>query len=272
MQSCCINLKYLTFIILLSLTWWVPGTYSNITSKGTPLFLNAVNGVPFAAFTSPLYNSPGPPTFTRPFTPDQGIVQIRWGLPAYPDQSLETSAYILRDHPLVGTTPVTLGEEFTVATIHHYNRPINGSFITSFTMQLTVDLTVFGFSLPPLVFDNLEVLHAETLNPLADIATWNSPQIDREFSHGGINYTFSLIGIPATYDPDCLGQCFITLEGTDNEAPVVAVITSTPIPEPSTYLMLSSMIGIIMLYRHIASKKAKAKVKVSMRQNDKKTG
>ncbi len=257
MPSYCINLKYLALIVFLSFSWIAHDTHAAISSTGTPVFEGATGGFPFSGYKSTDYDNPGP-GMPRPFSVTDQIVQIKWGVPFNDDFPFQ-SAYILYNET---TNPVILNQLFTIATLEHVNKPIVGRFITEFDIQITANLNVNGTDVGPINFSDLLVKHEETLNPNPDIATWESnPQL-HHFSVSGVDYTLTITGINPNYDPDCPGRCFITAENTSNFAPIQAILTTTPVPEPSTYLLLSSMVGLVILSRHFRSKKQASKVKV----------
>lgn len=258
MRFNCINLKYLALYVVLSLSWIAHNTHAAISASGTPSFESATGGFYFSAYKNTNYNSPGIGIPNRNYALGQGIVQIQWGLPFDEDGK---SAYILRNET---TTNIQLNELFTIAYLEHVNKRIVGtSFLNQFTMYLTANLNVNGTDVGPIDFSNILVSHDETLNPRVDIAAWESLPLIHQFSVSGINYTLTVFGINPLFDTACPGRCFYTPETEITIAPIQATLTATPIPEPSTYLILSSMVGLIIIAARYKSRQKNFKLNES---------
>jgi hypothetical protein len=275
MQYNRIHLKYIAFFIVLSLSWITHDTYADITSSGSSIFTNA-NSSSLRAYKSNDYGpiSGGPPPageilHAPPYTIADAAQQIQWGTP-FDDETpncgggipgICVSAYTFEDKLNVPVTPN--GTQFEVTDVTHFNRRIVGSLITFFDMDLFITLNIDGTDIliPDSVFSGITVDHAETPNPNSDIATWDSLPIVHLFTHGGIDYELTVLGFDPEFDPFCPGRCFITFEGTNRTAPIMAVLTaSVPIPEPSTYLLLGSMVGFVIFLRYRKAKNSVSKV------------
>lgn len=151
---------------------------------------------------------------------------------------------------------VVLGTPFNLGTFTHINKliPINTA-ITSATLTTSLKLKIDGTT-QNLSF-NFNFLHNETPNlssvcpPLGlcdDIVTLTNNSLStHEFIVNGVTYEFKLLGF---FINNQLFTSFHTKEKMSNSAILKAEIIKKeiPVPEPATYLILSSvLLGCVYL-------------------------
>ncbi len=175
---------------------------------------------------------------------------ISWGF-----TSGQKSGYVFQPSPVsfsvVPDTPFDLG------TFTHNNFPIYSSGILGAT--LTTD---FGFSIdgsPVSASMVYNFLHNETPNVGGGnccddiVVAVNNNLFSETFLVGGVEYQLNITGFKLG-DGSVLTS-FHTEEGKSNTATLVAEVNrAVPVPEPSTYLLLSSMLLFALYYRQRSRK------------------
>ena len=147
---------------------------------------------------------------------------------------------------------ITLGNPFSLGTFTHMNQliPLNTA-ISAATLTTSLSLNIDGTPINQ-VF-NFNFLHNETPNIINtcpagsasicdDVVTLtNNSLITKDFIVKGKTYQFTLLGFQ--YNNQLL-QSFLTKEKFNNSAILKAVITlkDVPVPEPSTYLIMGSVL------------------------------
>lgn len=239
----------------------------DITSFGSSVFTGAEG----AATTTHAYKSSDylmhrtpydEVTNGSPWDPSEGVMQLQWGYSPSEEFFVPISAYSLENYE----TDVVLGEVFTVSALTHYNQKIIGDNIEMFYIQVSIILSIDGVTLPAFVYDELRVRHLETLNPADDVVQWLNLQETRVFFYGDAKYELTMHGFDIPKEPIPLCQiatrCFTTPE-SDNPfdpsytmAPVLASLNATLlIPEPSTYLLMGSLVGLVIALKVIRSRR-----------------
>jgi len=171
----------------------------------------------------------------------EGTSEIRWGNPVYYDKK---SGYDFDAE----STPfsVDCDQAFELGEFTHHNYPITGTALDTVDLKTTVDLTIDGVAVSGLNFTyNFD--HTETPNssdPIASrdiVVIENNSMMSDVFTINDVEYTIYLSGFLIGGE---LVDTFYTWEKCKNTAKLFAMIT-TPgcvIPEPSTYLLLGSML------------------------------
>jgi len=191
-----------------------------------------------------------------------GTNEIRWGIPTEFDQS----GYRF-DGNAPPFFPVNVDVPFTLGQFTHFNEPIFGDSITGTDLNAVVDLTIDGVQLQGLQF-NYSFLHDETPNIPGSCAAGsvsvcddiveivNNFPISDVFEIDGEEFTIEVLGFEMNGD---FFEDFMTEEGETNIADLRAIITKADveIPEPSTYLMMGTFLGLSMLLLAYRKKTAK---------------
>lgn len=151
------------------------------------------------------------------------------------------------------SSAINLNTLFSLGTFTHMNQiiPLNTA-ITAATLKTNIKLNIEGTLISETF--NFNFLHNETPNiintcPVGsvsicdDIVTLtNNSLITKEYTINGSNYTLKVLGFQYNNQ---LMQSFYTKEKLDNSASLMAVLTKSEVvvPEPSTYLMLGSVLA-----------------------------
>jgi len=187
--------------------------------------------------------------------------QINWG--GSNQTTAQKSGYNFTPSPnLYNVDP---GSDFVLGTFTHINK-----VITSSSDAITKAVLTFTLSIPN-VISNLTISyvfnHDETPNvhcsgtSCDDIVTLASnPVVTKDFMLDGQLYTLTIKGFEI--NGQTLTQ-FLTQENKNNSASLIAEITADGIttvtaPEPATYLILGSTLGLIMLFKRHQLKIKKA--------------
>jgi hypothetical protein len=157
-----------------------------------------------------------------------GLSTARWGT----SQGSGQSGYDF----LSRTTPFSVLSDsgpFSLGTFTHVNFPITGTSLD------TIDLNI---SLGSIVSINaaFDIDHNETPNTNPDprdIVTITNPIVNEEFDFLGDSYFFNLLGFSQD-GGNTIATQFFTVEGARNIAGLYGTITSNPVPEPATILLL----------------------------------
>lgn len=176
-----------------------------------------------------------------------GTSEIRWGI-----TNGQQSGYIFQPAPVV--FPVTVDTPFSLGTFTHNNFPIRSSGITGATLTTDFTFLIEGNVVQAsMVYD---FLHNETPNNgpgncCNDIVTAvNNTVFSDTFVINGSEYQLFIEGFQVG-NGDVL-DFFSTVEGQSNSANLVAEVKlapEVPIPEPSTYLLLASMLALALFAR-----------------------
>ncbi|MDP1836759.1 MAG: THxN family PEP-CTERM protein [Chlamydiales bacterium] len=149
---------------------------------------------------------------------------------------------------------VLIDTPFTLGTFKHFNKPIpSGSAIQSAQLDTTINMNINGTAINGLNFA-YDFLHTETPNmpgscpagsgSVCDdiVKALNNVAQSSTFLIGGDLYTIKVIGFEVNGQPF---TDFLTLEDQTNSAKLKAIVTKyTPVPEPGTYLILGSALGM----------------------------
>lgn len=175
---------------------------------------------------------------------------ISWGV-----TNGQKSGYIFQPSPV--SFPVTPDTQFDLGTFTHNNFPISSGGITGAT--LTTDFMFSIDSTPVSASMVYNFLHDETPNTGGGgccddiVVAVNNNVFSDTFLIGGVEYQLNITGFKLD-DGTVLSE-FNTKEGQSNSATLVAEINrSVPVPEPSTYLLLSSMLVLAMIVRKRSKK------------------
>lgn len=167
-----------------------------------------------------------------------GTNQLRWG----GTTTQFRSGYGFVPTPVI--FPIQLGQAFDVGTFTHMNRVIPvGAGITAVTFNGSINLNINGIQVNGLGF-TYNFLHDETVNVASDLITIpNNGAIADVFTAGGNSYVLTILGFKQNGN---LISSLTTPENQNNTAILQAILTQTPVhaPEPSTYLLLSSVLSI----------------------------
>jgi hypothetical protein len=165
---------------------------------------------------------------------------IRWGTPA---SSAGQSGYDWLDRG----TPfnVNTGTIFSLGTFTHINQPITGTFLTS----VELDFHVGNFQSPATLGATFLFSHEETPNttpcaylsttPCADRVTISNAFFNTPITYNGSPYYFTLLGF-SDDGGNTIDVSYVTQEGQRNPAGLYAVITTQPVPEPTSLVLLGS--------------------------------
>lgn len=171
-----------------------------------------------------------------------GTNQILWGKPAKKYQS----GYRFDGRsPLPAVIPVD-SSPFQVGTFTHMNYPIaSGTSITQATLDLSLDLTIDGVNFDDILF-SVVFDHNETPNvggPPAsdDIVTIADTGGAVLLNANGQDYILEILGFQIGGQ---IVDTFMTQENMTNKAHLVGAIhTKAAVPEPSTYLLMGSLLA-----------------------------
>lgn len=184
-----------------------------------------------------------------------GTNQINWGA-----ASGQNSGYLF-----VGSAPpifsVSPNTAFDLGQFTHFNFPIpSGSGITGARLTTTVNLSINGSAIPAMTFA-YDFLHNETPNvapcQAGSVSTCddivqitNNQEFSSIFNVGGQDYTIKITGFDVN---GSLFDQFMTQENKTNEATLKAIVTvpDVAVPEPSTYLLMGSLLGVTLFCRRL---------------------
>ncbi len=174
-----------------------------------------------------------------------GTNQLSWGI-----TNGQQSGYLFAPTSVMFPVDITLGQEFDLATFTHNNFVIGlGTSIKQATLSTNLNFLIDGEQVD--VLREYTFLHNETTNTSPgccdDIVTAvNNTPFTETFVVGDFEYTFDIKGFRVNGQ---LMSQFVTEENKANESILVAEINRVPIPEPTTYLLLGSMLALVLLVR-----------------------
>lgn len=173
-----------------------------------------------------------------------GTSSISWGF-----TNGTQSGYIFEPTPVA--FPIEFGTPFELGTFTHNNFPIAlRSGISGATLDTSFDFIINGT--PVSSSTSFDFLHNETFNSSPgccdDIVTAvnNIPSMNNFFVNGR-EYQLDILGFRV--DGGDLLDYFQTKERQSNVAKLFAQVNEVPIPEPSTYLLLSSFLLVALIAR-----------------------
>lgn len=190
-----------------------------------------------------------------------GTNQINWG--GSSQTTAQKSGYNFTPSP--NLFDIQPGTDFVLGTFTHINKVIPSSRDAITQAVLSVTLSI------PNVINNLTLSylfhHNETPNLAGhcpagsvsvcdDIVTATSnPVVTKDFTLNGQLYTLTIKGFEVN------GQTFtqfLTQENMNNTALLIADLTLVNVPEPATYLVLGSTLGLVLFLkkRQLKTKKA----------------
>lgn len=134
------------------------------------------------------------------------------------------------------------GTKFALGTFTHQNYPITGTTLSHIDLDMTLDITGFGYLATTFGFSHDETsnIYFPQENPgNNDLVTLTNPILNAHFIYGGYDYYFNLLGF-STDGGNTIKTFYSTVEGCRNTATLYGQITETPIatPEPLTLLLL----------------------------------
>lgn len=127
--------------------------------------------------------------------------------------------------------PYNPGDEFTLGTFTHFNRPITGNSITGATLNLTIKYHIDALPTSTLT-SSFVFTHNETPNPAPDIVTAvTNLGGSQTVNIGGIDYVFSFTGFRVG---SSTLTSFTSAEGGSNSAFIQGSFTQVaPVPGPA---------------------------------------
>ncbi|NOD34003.1 MULTISPECIES: THxN family PEP-CTERM protein [unclassified Ruegeria] len=180
-------------------------------------------------------------------------ISLRWGGGSNP------SGY---DFTPTGTPILNLSPDtaFDLGQFTHLNFPIPGDVLSS--VDLVVDLQIGG---GPLVSSTFSLTHNETLNrsancpqdptPCNDVVTIANTLGSQNFTFGGQNYVFSVLGFSQD-GGNTISTGFSTVEEAQNYATLYGQYTIAPVPLPAAGWLLLGGIGGLFAYGRRQKRKA----------------
>lgn len=151
------------------------------------------------------------------------------------------------------------GDHFVLGEFTHFNYPVeSGTSITAAMLDVTVDLTIDGHLFEDVVF-SYKFSHEETPNSGSDprdiVSFLNNTPMSQALQVGDYSYLLNLVGF---VQGGQLVDQFLTDEKAKNTAYLKAKIhkVHTPVPEPSTYILMGSLLALPMLVKRYKMKEA----------------
>lgn len=177
-----------------------------------------------------------------------GNEEIRAGVPLNPEGLQSGFRFDGAAPPSFGATVDT---PFVLGTFTHFNRIIASGPIESAQLNITADLTVggtplttgpytFSFTLNETPNDGVGGFCPATPGatpPCPDIVSFTNLATSETFNVGGQDITLELTGFSVDGSPV---SEFVTTEGLDNRAQLLAVFTAAEVPEPASLALFGA--------------------------------
>ena len=178
-----------------------------------------------------------------------GTNEIRWGNTDGGPQS----GYVFSPAPVI--FPVIPNTSFDLGIFTHLNFPVFTAGITEATLTTDYKFLIDGTEVQSSMvydFQHNETVNSGPGNCCDDIVVAvNNNVFSESFFIDGLEYQLNIKGFRVGNE---LFTEFSTEENQENSAVLVAEINRVAVPEPSTYLMLATMLAFVVIRKKIWNK------------------